>query len=272
MKLFFGDDISVSIHLNDKPVSQAFRKVMKNLQYATIPFREWDNPYRLQALDYETRCRRLFEYGRVLAIDVDLDRAVAYDQPYFNELHKIYEFGYPKSDGNPSWLDFHEFIHLCEFYTPNMRKWVSLNYREQGGLVEQPMQAEWLETLSNAAPAGSVNLIWSELGKSPFHYWENKEPNDIERMCQLAKPWLIFKPQVHIALEDIDGSLRYTKHQQLEFNEWWKDYEKPWCEHWGIESWNLKQMFGFNTIGHVDDLDTVKQALQNNHLPTKMRL
>lgn len=272
MNLVLNNNATIPLILNDNPITLEFKKMMKNLQYATIPFRDWDNPYYLHTLDYRTRCERLVEYGRRLGIDVDFDRILSYDQPYFNELHKIYEFGYPKSNGNTEWLNYHEFIHLCEFYTTAMRKWVSMNYREQGGLVERPMKEEWYETLSTMAPAGSVLLIWSELGKSPFHYWENGEPADLERICQLAKPWLIFKPQVYIALEDINSSLRYTEQQQKDFNEWWEPYREPWCKHWGIKSWDLPRMFGFNIIGHTNELDGLKELLKNNHNPKQIRL
>jgi hypothetical protein len=272
MKLFFENNTLVPIQVTDTAFSLAFQKIMKNLQYVTIPFRKWDNPYYLHSLSYKDRVEQLIKFGKVLGIEVDFTRLEIKDPSYFNELHKIYELTYPAVDSDPRWLDYHEFIHLSSAYSPELCKYVTLNYREKGGLLEQPMKSAWLETLTPIIPKGSVYISWAELGKMPFHYWESKEPDDFDRLCQLAKPWVIFKPHIQIAFEDIDQSQSVDLVRRSEFNVWWDKVKQPWCKHWGIDSWEWDRQWGSNIIGHTDHSSTIQQLLQNNQLPTKLTL
>ena len=116
--------------------------------------------------------------------------------------------------------------------------------------------------------AGDVYVAWAELGKIPYTYWEDQESNDINRLCELCKPWLILRPQLRIALEDFD-MLGYK--DTVGFNKWWADYHDVWCQHWNISNWTVENMFACIVIGHTN-ANQITQLLKNKIHPQMVRL
>jgi len=57
-----------------------------------------------------------------------------------------------------------------------------------------------------------------------------------------------------------------------EFNSWWNDYEEPWCRHWNIPSWDIKDMVSVGVIGNIAKIELVKSKLQQQIMPTQIRL
>jgi hypothetical protein len=107
------------------------------------------------------------------------------------------------------------------------------------------------------------------LGKNPYTYWKTNEPEDIDRICELAKPWTKIRPKLLVALDEID----FLKGKKIqEFENWWKQYQRDWCDHWGLESWTIKDMYGKSIIGKITDVDRCHQLLENNIYPIKVRL
>lgn len=262
MKLVFSNAIKIDLGINNTELSETYKKIYKNLCHATLEFREWDNPYYKDRLTYEQIVDRLELYGQRVSVVVDKSRCLAYDQTHYNDLHKIYEMNY---NGNPAWLDFHEHIHACEHYYDQHRvRILDIDYREKAGMLEKPFNLSWLKHSSAQVNAGDVFVSWAELGKTPYQYWLNKEPNDIKRMCQLAKPWLKLRPKIKIAIEDID---ELKDKQVQEFESWWKDYQAEWCQHWGLESWTLNDIYSNAIIGHIDDVAELQTLLKNNINP-----
>ena len=90
---------------------------------------------------------------------------------------------------------------------------------------------------------------WCELGKIPYNYYRDNEPNDLNRLCELAKPWLKLHPKLCVALEPIDFLANRTL---AGFATWWEGYERDWCKHWKLESHSLAQQFGVIVVGHVN--------------------
>lgn len=263
MKLLFSNLSAVNITLHDSPLVGVYQKIYKNLQHIDIPYRPWDSSIYYDQYSYDQLVLLLLDYARKCNVTVDKNKCTSQD--YFNEIHTIYETNY---NGDPVWLNFHEHIHLCERYFLKRKNLVSIDYREAAGPLEKPMLPSWINTTTKLKK-GDVYTSWSELGKTPYTYWVNAEPNNITRLCELAKPWLILKPKLQIALEDVDLMENVN---QIEFEPWWATYHDAWCQHWKIPEWNLAQMTGVTVLGHVDDPDLIQSNLYNNIYPVRVKL
>ena len=257
MQLLF-DSQSVSFDMIQSDVTPIFEQVISHLRHVDIPFRQWDNPYMMSL-----SIQRLIDQAQMLGIEIDRQRCVVGNQAYFNFLHGIFEKNY---DGNPVWLDFHENIHICE-QRQNTHQFLNLNFREKGGLVEKPFNLDWLNASTTKIAAGDVFLVWSELGKTPYSYWCDREPNDIDRINELCKPWLKLRPKICMSLEDYD----YTTTCD-EFDSWWEKYHDAWCRHWQIAKWNLVDMESKLIIGKMSDteLHKLQNLLRNGETPRRI--
>jgi len=188
------------------------------------------------------------------------------DQYYYNQLHKIYEHGY---NGHPGWLDFHEHIHLCEFYYRNNNvKSVAIDYRERAGPITGGFDSAYLANMTTDIRPGTVYIEWAELGKTPYHYWLDNEPSDLAQMCQLSKPWLRFRPKLLVSTQHVD----LLADVDSNFCQWWKNYEHDWCKHWNIEKWPIEFIKGVIHVGDVKDLDTMLELFHQQILVERISL
>ena len=265
MKVVFENQKTIDIELNDSAAASSYAKINKHLQHVPLPFRPWDNTYYFHDLELETLVDQLCQFGNEVNIIVDKTRCLQKDQGYFNHLHKLYEDSY---NGHSAWLDYHEHIHFCEAHPntcPQMPiSFLALDYREKSGLLEKSVDPSWFDLLQTHVDAGDVFVVWAELGKSPYGYWSDHEPDNLDRICELVKPWLRFRPKLCVALES--GSLVADKNRQ-DFEKWWAQYHDDWCQYWKIPSWSLDQMYGVSVIGKVADFDLLVQQLQQGHRP-----
>lgn len=264
MKILFSNGVVSDIVLLSVPISDVYQKIYKHLSHVPVPFSDWDNPYYVENITHQTLVDGLIQYGNKLSIKVDQDLCLSQDQNYLNAIHKIYETNY---DGNPDWLKFHEHVHLCEKRTRQRRKVFLIDYRDKAGLLEKPFDLTWKDNFTTKIKAGDVFVSWAELGKTPYAYWDNNEPDEFSRLCELAKPWVILKPQIQIALEDIDTLENIN---QQEFNFWWHNRSQKWCQHWNIPSWTLHDMYSVSVFGKVPDVETIIQQLKNQVKPSKI--
>jgi len=261
MKMVFNDGSTILFNLNETKVAGAYHRLLKHLQHVDIPFRDWDNPL------LSNNCiDRLIEYGRKIGVSVDRSRCESHDQRYLNDLHEIYERRY---DGDPSWLDYHEQIHLCEKIGLQGHRFLHIDFREKAGMLIRPFDLKWLDESTTEIKAGDVFVRWAELGKTPYSYWSDDEPDQPDRLNELAKPWLELHPKIMIALEDWD-CLASTK--VVEFSSWWKPRHDAWCRHWGIPKWDLGNMFSVLVFGKVDaiELSKLKTCLIENKRPKRV--
>lgn len=257
MKIVFAGD-TVSFDLIESPLEAIYQRCIGHLRHIDIPFKPWDNPY------YDDDCaEKLKCCADKVGITVDKNLILQKNQEYLNFLHRLYEQSY---DGSPDWLDYHEHIHLCEEYNHKHRH-LHINYREKAGLLERPFDFKWLDYSTTEVKAGDVFVQWAELGKTPYTYWKNKEPNDINRIRELCKPWLRLRPKVLVAIDDYS----YYK-SSIEFNQWWQNYHDAWCSHWNIPRWDLKDMKSVIVFGKMtmEQLDKLKKLLQHNQTPLRL--
>jgi hypothetical protein len=266
MKLVFSNNQTVDLTIHDSPLGATYQKIYKNLSHVPIPFRHWDNPYYKENLTYPELVNCLVKYAQRVSVDINIARCIDQDQEYFNNIHKIYENNY---NGDPAWLDFHEHIHMCENYFKTEKHFLCIDYREKSGLLEKAMDPTWLLDTKTKIQVGDIYVQWSELGKTPYNYWKNNEPNDITRMCELVKPWLKLRPKIYIALEDID---MLENIPCAEFESWWNQYSQPWSSYWKISNWTIKNIFGVSVFGKTTQVDLLKEQLKNNAVPVKVSL
>jgi hypothetical protein len=269
MQLTFSDQSTIELLFLNNSIGQAYSKIYKHLSAVPIPFRSWDNPYYsdILPLTYNETVEQLVTCGRLLSVDVDAMRCLSQDQEYFNFIHQIYEKRY---NGNTTWQDFNRYIHVCEgYFTQDNNKILCIDYREKAGLLQKSMTTEWLQTTTTQIKQGDIFVSWAEIGKTPYEYWRDKEPSNIKRMYELAKPWLKLKPRILVAMNNID---RLTDIDVDQFEMWWEPYQKNWAQYWGLPRWNTNDIFGVIVLGKVSQIDLLTQNLKNNIIPTKISL
>ena len=249
--MHFNNGAQIEIELVQGDVATNLTKIYKHLQHAPLNFKKWDSPFYLDHATLDELVNNLKMLGTLVGVDVDIEQCLPFDQAYYNQLHKTYELGY---NGNPDWLDFHEHIHLCEAHHRNFNlRTVSIDYRERAGPLIKPFNNTYLSNIITDVTPGTVYVEWAELGKPVYTYWLDNEPNDPARICELAKPWLTFKPKLRIA----------TQHTNLlsnvdpNFYDWWKQYESDWCRHWQLDAWPIEFIKGVIQVGTVLDLDAM---------------
>ena len=245
-------------------MADVYLKAAKHLQHIPLMFKEWDNPFYLKTVTYAHLVDQLAKYAS--AVGIEIDQSQCESQEYFNRIHKIYEQNY---NGDPTWLDFHEHVHLCENYTKPECAWLHLDYRERAGPLVKKVDPGWVTDLSTKIQKGDVYLAWAELGKIPYMYWRDSEPDDIQRMCELAKPWQHIRPKLCVALRDFD----LLENIDVDgFNTWWPRYKIKWCQHWGIDNWDIEHMHGVAVIGSTNQADAIIDKLKNHTCPTGIQL
>ena len=265
MQIVFSNGETVDLLMNQTSVASVFQKIYKHLQNVTITFRDWDSPFYNHSLPQLVD--KLVMYAEKVNVPIDQERCLAQDQNYLNSIHEIYEKNY---NGDPAWLDFHEHIHLCEKEHAERLKILRIDYREKSGLLEKPFDYRWLENATTKIKAGDVFITWGELGKTPYSYWNNNEPNNMTRMRELIKPWVTLKCNIFIALEDVD--LQKDPKKLTEFEFWWAQFSEELCKYWNIPLWASSNMSKYLVLGEVLDIDTIIRLLKNNAKPIRVLL
>lgn len=266
MKVQFSSGVQIEITLTQGPVSKALEKVYKHLQHVPLRFASWDNPFYLKTVSYDELVENLVVAGQRVGVVVDPLQCIPFQQKYLNSLHSIYEKSY---NGKPEWLDYHELIHLCEFHNGGSPlKVATIDYRERAGPLTKPFDNEYLTDLITDISPGTVYVEWSELGKIPYDYWADGEPDDITRLCELAKPWVTFKPKLRIATHHINTIANVDPN----FHAWWDRYKLDWCKHWNLPNWSVENMHGVINVGKVNDMDAMVELFKQKQTITKVSL
>jgi hypothetical protein len=265
MKVLFSNNVTVDLEIDDSPIGKIYQKTYKHLAPIPIPFSEWDNRNHYKnTIGYSDLVDQLTQYASQLSINIDKSKCLLQDQDYLNALHKIYEKNY---DGTTGWLNFHEHIHMCEHYYNRSPNVLSIDYREKMGPLEKMFDRSWQSSTTTQIKAGDVFVAWSELGKTPYNYWQNHEPLDVDRMCELIKPWIRLIPKIKIALEDID---RLENIKVAEFETWWDQHKGPWLQHWNLPDWTTHDIFAVNIFGRTTQLDLLLTQVENNLTPIRI--
>lgn len=255
LKISFQSGESLSIVTDNNAAAVAFKRMLKHLQHIDLSHYPFDNPY---CRNLATAKSELLKHAAKLGVKVEPDQLA--QQSYLNWLHKQYEVGY---NGSRDWLHYHEAVHVYEQINANpdpVALYSQIDYRESAGPLNIKVQQAHLDLLVTDFSRGMCCIDWTELGKTPYEYWHNGEPDDITRMCALSKPWINLKPKLKIVL---------TTHNPVppdltNFNSWFAQYKEQWCKHWQLSDYTAREMFGRIPIGFVDDVDKLDHLLKNN--------
>ena len=266
MHIILTNGTTVELETVPSPVETTVRSMFKHLQHVSLPFRPWDNPYYQDSISYDELVEQLATFASKLDIVVDKQRCVDRDDEYFNTLHKIYESSYT---GDPAWLDYHETIHLCQrFFYTKKRRMTTIDWRGKAGPLTKNFDPQWAKHGTTKIKKGDVCVEWNELGKTPYMYWIEKEPNSLARINDLVKPWSKLRPKLAIAMEDLDLLAGY---QTLEFLDWWKDYQESWCKQYNLSSWTLEDMSCI-VVYKILNFDQFESELKQKNNPVKISL
>jgi hypothetical protein len=256
---------SVDLSLIDNLASATLVSMLKHLQHIPVPQYLFDNPYNFTPSNVSAE---LVKYGKLFGIDIDVNRLT--DQVYLNELHSHYENGY---NGNPDWLHYHEATHVAEIInesTPPYNWMYHIGYRELAGPLEKKFTRDHCNLFVTEVEQGDCFVEFSELGKTPYDYWEDGEADSLDRFCQLAKPCIKFRPKFSIAIQD--QQLLPDTEQLDRFTQWYIQYKSDWCRHWQISDWSIQDIFGVIKIGTVTDFNQLDQLLKDHDSVTKLTL
>ena len=165
MKLLFNDKSSISIKTRDCLAWSEVHKIYRHLQHVDIPFKAWDNPHYASQHSFKSLVDKLAHFGKLLDIDIDISRCLRLDQTYYNLIHKIYEDNY---NGNPTWLDFHEHIHICERKNPKISSTFQLDWREKAGPLIKKINKDLYTDLTTKITNGAVSYTHLTLPTTPY--------------------------------------------------------------------------------------------------------
>lgn len=266
MHIKFTNGTNIGIDLLDGPVREHVTAFYKHLQFIDLPFTMAD--CSAYFCDTDTKIDQLHRAADSLGIEIDRQRCIEVDQDYFNYLHGIFEKNYVPE--NAKWLAFHDAIHLCENLDgKDARLRLRLRYQELSGPLLHAFDRGWMPHTTTKVQAGDVYLSWQELGKHPYGYWEDGEPNHMDRVLELVKPWLVLRPDLVVALKDMDFA---AEKKQQEFMNWWESYRAQWCRHWGVPDWQFTDQYSVLPVGRIENFPELMKLLQTRVKPISVEL
>jgi hypothetical protein len=231
--------------------------MLKHLTPVPLHFGMIDNPYKVSR---ESISDILVNISNALAISID--RTQLTDQQYLNYLHRYFE---NRIGGGNEWMDYNQAIHLLETFNrgEQKEKKVRLWYGNNSNPLTRRYQFDELTNMQLNFRAGDCFVEFSELGKTPYHYWRDQEPDDIAHLCELASPMVKLNFKIVVALDNIN----FTPCDLSNFENWFDQYRDTWCQHWQIPYWTISQMQGGILIGRIADLEKFKEDLNQGHNP-----
>lgn len=152
------------------------------------------------------------------------------EQQSLNILHELYVTNHDrlsKVKNNNVLYEFHNAIHELE-------KQVGKRFYIGWGINEGPLVEQYNcnKYYSKTLIKNNLYLPWTELGKTPLDYYNNNEPNNVERFCNLVKPHITLRAKFMIALKDYDAP-----DLSQEFQQWFAQFKTQWLEHYNIPDW-----------------------------------
>lgn len=262
LKLVFADNSDLIISLNNSTIAEKLASMSKHLQRVPLRFCNYDNPF---CYTLPIANKQLIETAELLDINIDQTRLT--DQYYLNSLHKLYEQSY---NGTEIWLRFHEAIHMLEQISSAVMPPAAISYGEAAGLLNVKYSYQELQTCQSTFAAGDCFVSFSELGKSPYSYWIDDEPDDFDRLVELSKPMIRLHFRMLIALTEIDRMP--SEENQSNFETWFAPHKRRWCDYWGIPDWTITQMLGGIKVGSIDNIESLIKNLKNNVTPSNLLL
>lgn len=277
IKLIWSENKFIQIVLYNNPVADYYYNCIKKLKNINLSFGPRENPLdpfslRDSKKSIQQLTQKIMHISSQLGITVQPEKLLVQD--YLNELHEIYFTCYNKrnTDNNSIWLDFHDIVHLIEDINQgkNNRRLPTFwfDYKHFAGPLIHKFDRTLLKYAVTECKKGMCFISERELGKNLYKYYKDGEPNDINSINRICKPWVYLKPVMDIAYEDYSDSLNYSK--DLKFIEWLNLYKDGWCSHWGITDWDPSEMFAKIPIGSVIEIDLLQEYFSCLDYPSRI--
>ena len=159
------------------------------------------------------------------------------EQQSLNLLHELYEKNHNlvgmRKDNNIVYK-FHNAIHELEKKNKGVRFYIGWGIKE--GPLEEKFNCN--EYYAKTFVKNNLYLPWSELGKSPLNYYNDKEPTRLERFCELSKPHVTLRAKFMIAMKDFDPPVL-----SQEFEQWFSQFKTAWLAHYNIREWRTRDEY-----------------------------
>lgn len=237
--------------LIESPISMKWFKKLQHLHRLPLSdshsvYQPWPdtNRYEIKSL-HEEFCR---------AVKIEFEILDYSRQGNLNLLHELYEQHHDLAvDIHPDILyKFHRAIHE----TQNLNLKIQYDNLEFGwGTLEGPLEQKINMNIyySDILKHGNLYLKWSELGKLPFQYFSDGEPNNQTRFNALAKPNQTLRAKFSLQLSE--NKFQFTN----EFNDWFEKYKTGWLSHHGIDDWRaIDEISGVHVAEPLQDIDLEK--------------
>lgn len=227
IKLYFSNGEkkqSVSYNLVSNSISERWIKKIKHLskiKHSTIETTGLSFAQNIEHIHREFCHFAGIEYN---SIDYN-------NQQSLNLLHELYVTNHSrlsKLKNNDILYKFHSSIHELE------KQGIGKRFYIGWGTSEGPLEEQFNcnEYYAETFVKNNLYLPWTELGKTPLDYYNNNEPAEFDRFCELSKPHVTLRAKFMIALKNFNPPAL-----SQEFEQWFSQFKTPWLEHYNIKDW-----------------------------------
>jgi hypothetical protein len=232
IKLYFSNGEkkqSLCYKLVCNPVSERWIKKIKHL--SRIPHSVLETTGLYFAQNIERIHREFCEFAEVEYNSIDYN-----EQQSLNRLHELYVTNHDrlsKLKNNDVLYEFHNAIHELE-------KQVSKRFYIGWGTSEGPLEEQFNcnEFYAETFVKNNLYLPWTELGKTPLDYYNNHEPEELDKFCKLSKPHITLRAKFMIAMKDFDPPAL-----SREFEQWFSQFKTQWLQHYNIKDWQARDEY-----------------------------
>lgn len=270
LKILWEDGKFVEILLEKNPIADFYAGCIKKLQHITLEFNPRHNPLDPVRSNLEEIKKRFVEYANNIGVIVNIENLE--NQPYLNELHSKYTESDVLKNKDHAWFLFHDYLHLLEDILQdkkNKRTNIFFDYKDRAGPLIKKFDRELLKYSKTSYSVGDCFITFSERGKDLYRYFLDNEPNDIEPMCEIAKPWLYLRPVLNVY---VFAPVIQIPEEDKKFINWLSKNKKEWCQHWNIDNWEPNETIARLPVGTVNDIEFMKKRFSVNNYPKKISI
>ena len=234
--------IDVDYELYDSLLAEKWAKKIKHLKRVPI------NPIEsgiCNVSDIQDIYKKFCEFANLEPMDIE-----PLDQSMFNKLHKIYEKQHEtlsRIKNNEILYKFHHSIHYNENVPPSQNE---AKIIVGWGIKEGPLteQFDCYSYYADKIEKNNIYQYWAELGKKPWQYHRDKEPNNQKRVNELCKPHITFRAKFLISFKDITPS-EFTP----DFSKWFDQYKQAWFKAYKIQEYTPIHVYSAPLLAHTSN-------------------
>jgi hypothetical protein len=241
----------------DNPVAQVWYK--KILHLYRIPLSQhYTSKIKKPSLD--EICALISQDLMVLNEKIKIDYPIKqkYDQQDCNIIHDITistQYGYPPYI-REIFHTLHRNIHKLEKEIQHSSiNHIIAGWGEKEGLLTTKFEKLPYDLYEYCMP-GSISLIWSEFGKTPWRYWKDSEIDNTQHFLKTCKPHQTFRAQFALSLQQSPRDF------DVEFKLWFDAYRDAWQQNYHCD-WTPLYQWGGVPLARLDKKDDFDWSMSN---------